>query len=35
MLKRLAVSRTNLLHSLLVNLGYSWSLRPETLSIAW
>jgi radical SAM superfamily enzyme YgiQ (UPF0313 family) len=35
MLKRLVVSRTNLLHSLLVNLGYSWSLRPETLSIAW
>jgi radical SAM superfamily enzyme YgiQ (UPF0313 family) len=34
MFKRLAVSRTNLLHSLLVNLGYSWSLRPDTLSAA-
>jgi radical SAM superfamily enzyme YgiQ (UPF0313 family) len=29
MFKRMAVSRTNLVHSLLVNLGYSWSLRAQ------
>ncbi|MGO8839168.1 MAG: B12-binding domain-containing radical SAM protein [Limisphaerales bacterium] len=27
MLKRMSVSRTNLVHNLLVNLGYKWSLR--------
>jgi radical SAM superfamily enzyme YgiQ (UPF0313 family) len=28
MLWRMAVSRTNLIHNLLVNLGYRWSLKP-------
>jgi len=28
--KRMPVSRTNLLHNLVVNLGYQWSLRPSS-----
>lgn len=28
MFRRMAVSRTNLVHNLLVNLGYKWSIKP-------